>query len=84
MQFVYFSQELFDEAGAVYTAYGIKSINDKESIFVKDITLKKDCIEKLCDMLNSNQIERCHIPEIIQDFICSINTVKIKRSLIYG
>lgn len=82
MQFVYFDEDISDETGVKYIAYGIKTINEKNPISISDITLEKDCIENLCQLLNGNDIERCHIMDIVKDFVCSINTLKIKGSLI--
>lgn len=82
MQFIYFSESISDETGIEHTTYGIKTINEKNPISINDITLEKDCIEKLCKILNDNEIERCHIMDIVRDFVSLINTPKISKSLI--
>lgn len=77
MQYTYFGEIISDEDGFMHMTYGIKSLNGK--ICIKDITMEKENIRRLCRNLNSSSVESCQIFDVIYDFICSVNTVTVKR-----
>ena len=54
--------------GAVKTTYGIKC----EEMAVKDVSPNKEEVTELIDRLNQYGLSRCHLQDVVTDFINSI------------
>jgi len=57
--------------GEIFILYGISGENG----FLCDFTTDKRCAERFAEFLNKNNVEPCHVPDIIEDFFysCSEN-----------
>lgn len=51
--------------GAVKTTYGIKC----DEVSVKDVSPNKEEVTELIDRLNKYGLSRCHLQDVIEDFI---------------
>lgn len=78
MQYFCFSENITGEDNAIYTAYGIKFKSDADEKLIRDITLNENEIRILCTDLNFWQPDECHIKDVVEDFICKINTMTVK------
>lgn len=54
--------------GVVKTTYGIKC----DEVFVKDVSPNKEEVTELIDRLNQYGLSRCHLQDVVTDFINSI------------
>ena len=58
------------EENVEYTTYGIKS----ENFCFNDLCDDKEKIEKLVSLCNENNLDECHINDVVQDFLVFIDT----------
>jgi len=56
-----------DVEGEAFILYGVSD----EIGFYIDFTTDKKLAERFANLLNANDVEACHVPEIIEDFFYS-------------
>ena len=59
---------LFDIHGKPYITYGIMSLEDE--VYVPDVSLNKENIIRLVDLMNHEKLEPIHLMDVIEDFLC--------------
>lgn len=69
-------EKIVEAPGEALTAYGIITPDGER---IDDITFSRDSAQRLVRMLNENEVESCHVRDVIDDFLFEETTLSIKR-----
>ena len=64
--------EIEDEEGRRFTVYGFNVISKDNIESYPDIFFERDTAENFIEVLNNSDIDKKHIPEIVDDIVCAV------------
>lgn len=71
MKYKYFEKYSFNEDIGRYKSYGICLAED-ESVSIKDVSSRKDVVEKIVEMLNKYHASPINFKEIVEDLLIAL------------